>query len=209
MIPDYILTSKYVTLNRYNIEIEYKEYSLKYIKINIDDIGKIIPSDKKISYGALSSISECDYVAIDIDKLPLKLYYIENNKFVFKHSKKLYESLLFILDKIFLEFKEANIIERIDVFQSSETYINRNTPFHIYIKLNRAVDVEPFYKNYLITQIICGGYLTFINYNSFTNIRIDKKQNDSNINTTITPMLSKTNKDTIIYPLFDKWKNIQ
>ena len=226
MVPDYVINSPYSIINRFEVFPEYQagDIKFKYTVIKTEDIGKNINIEKCYSYGALTNIRECDFVSIDIDNIPGYVNYIKDGKM--ERMNNPYQShnmLLWIIKQIFLEFKAANIIERIDVFRSSDKAKGNSIPLHIYIKLKEAIDVEPIYKNYLIAQIICGGHLTFINYNSFANIRIDVKYNEpippnTPISTTMTwisskertkiiPLLSKESNGKIyLYPEYIKWK---
>jgi len=227
MVPDYVIQSNHSIINRFDVHPEYDDNNIKfkYTVIPIDNIGEIIDTEKYYSYGALSNLRECDYVSIDIDKIPAYINYIENNKFKkYRGGSNPHKTLSFIIKQIFLEFKEANIIERIDIFRSSSKEKGLVIPLHLYIKLKEAVDVEPIYKNYFMIQIMCGGHLSFINYNSFINIRIDAKFNEpmpselsissamkwvsSKDRTKITPLCSyEPNGKVYHYPEYTKWKN--
>lgn len=206
MIPDYVLNSRYAIINKYELQREYGMYKLQYIKVPVEEVGKRIDTDINMSYGALSNIYECDYIAIDVDNLIDSFDYLDENNVwqKFRNIDSRAIVLTNFIKQIFLEFKSSGLIERIDVFQSS-AYLTSTMkiPIHIYIKLNKAVNTESFYKNYLISQIICAGYLTFIIYNGHSNIRIAEKQiKDSS-------KLKTTNYGSKITPLFSMTKNLK
>lgn len=223
MIPDYIIDSKYAILNRFMIELEYNsEKSIKYVQVSPTEISNKNATDKAYAYGILSNINYSDFVVLDVDNIITEFNYIYKNEFQKISFENKLEALVQYIKLLPNEFENVRI-ERIDVFKSSTeyhtTWINSNffeptflgkLPVHIYIKFNKVFNVESFYRHYYIVQMICKGYLTFINYNNYSNIRITEKYNYieprpfKKFDTKIIPLFSMVHNKIIKYPEYIK-----
>lgn len=189
--------------------------------VNDEDINKEANVEYAYAYSLLSSINSCDYAVIDIDRIPTSYKYIDSSKIIRTVTEhKSLKMLKLICDQILERYSN---VERIDVIRSSQKFDKVSTgkiyenwtevPVHIYVKFDDVYDLEPFYKDPFMSQIMCRGFLTFISYNGYMNIRISKKYNfvedNSNIKTIheFVPVVSYLRNKEIKYPEFDRWEN--
>ena len=213
MVPTYATKSLGSSIVLYKVEHEYNTHGLQYIESNINDVGKANQKSYGYAYGILSPINYSKFVVLDIDKMPQAILIYDKNKVPTRHVYNIISFISKIPAILKAEFPE---IKRIDIMCSSilsqnafaENYKVRKYGLHIYIEFNDVYNVEAVYKNYIVCQFMCRGYLTFLTYNGYSNIRISNKFNvpesTDNIikDTTITPVASYVNDKFIKYPRF-------
>jgi len=178
----YVMHNK-CTLVKYNIESEYGKMCRDYLMTPMVDVmadqGILNMFTKNYSYGLLTYIYHTNVFILDIDTIKRQCYfnYADDDHELVSFAKK-YNAITGErqaqqkLNLIIAQYKKifGNKLKDLNIYKT-----NQNGGIHIYFELDDYYDLSGVYKYELSKLVACNGYLKFVIYSGYSNIRVTNK----------------------------------